>query len=285
MTSFIAAAVQMVSDASLENNLKQAAKWIAQGVDQGAQLILLPETFSLFQTQGLRPLAEQEQQQQTVQLFLAEQARQHGIVLVGGTTPMTCKVEGGQVAGSRVRAASMVYGGDGALIGRYDKIHLFDVDVADAQGAYRESNTMDPGEQVVVVDTPLAKLGLSVCYDLRFPELYRQLVYQGAEVLLVPAAFTATTGAAHWNVLLRARAIENQCYVIAADQGGIHNQKRHTHGESMIIDPWGEVLNSVKKGPGVVCANIDLERLQQVRTQLPALKHAVLQAKIEKTNE
>lgn len=285
MTSFIAAAVQMVSGVSLNDNLKQAAHWIAQGVDQGAQLILLPETFSLFQTKGLRSLAEQEQQNQIVQQFLAEQARQHSIILVGGTTPMASRVEGGNVSGERVRAASLVYGNDGTLLGRYDKIHLFDVDVADAQGAYRESMTMEPGEQTLVVDTPLAKLGLSVCYDLRFPELYRQLVFQGAEVLLVPAAFTATTGAAHWEVLLRARAIENQCYVIAADQGGIHNEKRHTHGESMIIDPWGEVLNSLRRGPGVVCANIDLNRLQKVRSQLPALKHAVLQAKLEKTNE
>lgn len=267
------AAVQMVSGKDLDENLQQAAHWIEEAARQKAELVVLPETFSMFSTKRLRSLAEQEDREQVVQQFLADQSRLHNLWLVGGTTPMLRDRHGDTVAGERVRAASLVYNELGEQVARYDKIHLFDVSVEDAHGQYQESAVMEPGDQVVVVDTPVGKLGLSVCYDLRFPELYRLMWMKGAQIFSIPSAFTARTGQAHWAALLRARAIENLCYVVAADQGGWHTRTRETHGESMVVNPWGEVLNSIRKGPGIVVADVDPAFQEKLRKQLPVAEH------------
>lgn len=269
----LAAAIQMVSGGELETNLSEAARLLTQASEQGAQLAVLPETFSMFSTKKLRSLGEQEETEGTVQQFLSEQSKRLGLWIVGGTTPMIRRIDDSLIEEERVRAACMVYSAEGKQVARYDKIHLFDVDVNDAHGSYRESQTMEPGDSIAVVDTPLGKLGLTVCYDLRFPELYIELAKQGAEIITVPSAFTARTGEAHWQTLLRARAIENLCYVIGADQGGEHTAKRETHGESMIVDPWGRVKASLNKGPGVVLAEIDRDYIKELRGQLPVHQH------------
>jgi len=176
----------------------------------------------------------------------------------------------------RVRAVCLVLNELGEEVARYDKIHLFDVDVVDAYGSYRESDTVEPGNQVVLVDTPCGRLGLSICYDLRFAELFHQLRQQGAEIITVPSAFTAMTGAAHWQVLLQARAIETQCYLLAPNQCGQHSETRQSYGHSMVIDAWGEVVASLQDQPGVVCTEIDLERLAEVRQRMPVAQHSRL---------
>ncbi|OGT71655.1 MAG: hypothetical protein A3H44_11220, partial [Gammaproteobacteria bacterium RIFCSPLOWO2_02_FULL_57_10] len=212
------------------------------------------------------------------QSFLREQARQHGIILVAGTMPVVTRPASPNgvvetIADGRVRPASLVYSPDGLLMARYDKMHLFDVKVADKQAQYMESRSFEPGSSVVTVATPLGKLGLSICYDLRFPELYRRLLDDGAEIITVPSAFTKVTGEAHWEILLRARAIENQCYVLAANQGGVHNASRETWGHSMIIDPWGNVMARVEKGEGIAIAEIDLDYLHDLRSRMPVQAH------------
>jgi predicted amidohydrolase len=169
--------------------------------------------------------------------------------------------------------------GSGKLAGRYDKIHLFDVELVDSNEQYTESETIEPGNEVVVLDTPFGRMGLSVCYDLRFPELFRQQLEAGMEIIVLPSAFTAITGRAHWEVLVRARAIENLCYVIAPDQGGYHLNGRETFGHSMIVDPWGTVLNSLARGPGVVCADVELGRLNSARRNFPSIQHRRLQCR------
>ena len=200
-------------------------------------------------------------------------------MLVGGTAPLLSRPGRNPaepdylIEDGRVRAASLVYGAAGELLARYDKIHLFDVMVEDKQARYSESLSYEPGSDVVCADTAAGRLGLSVCYDMRFPELYRQLLLRGAEIITVPAAFTAVTGAAHWESLLRARAIENQCYLVAAAQGGRHSPTRETWGHSMIIDPWGEILAELATGPGIAVAEMDPELLSQVRKRMPVADH------------
>lgn len=263
------AAVQMVSGTVVAENLRQAEALIAQAAAAGAALVALPENFALMgqHERDKLAIAETEDGAGPIQSFLAGQARRHGIWLVGGTIPLR------SASAERVHAACLTYGPTGACVGRYDKIHLFDVEVAE-QEAYRESATIAAGEpQPVFVDTAVGRLGLTVCYDLRFPELFRLLAAQGVELLAVPSAFTATTGAAHWQVLVRARAIENQCVVIAPGQGGRHANGRETHGESMIVGPWGEILARVDKGPDIAIAEVDLDRLHQLRRRFPALAH------------
>lgn len=262
------AAVQMVSGPEVADNLQQAAGLIADAARAGAGIAVLPENFALMGMRDDDKLAVAEADDSgPIQAFLSEQARRHGLWLVGGTIPLRGDDSG------RARAACMVYDGNGRRVARYDKIHLFDVAVGD-QEAYRESASVEPGEPTpVAVDTPAGRLGLSVCYDLRFPELFRLLAAQGMELLAVPSAFTATTGAAHWEVLVRARAIENQCVVIAPGQGGCHANGRETHGDTMIVGPWGEILARLDKGPGVAIAEFDRDRLQQLRRQFPVLAH------------
>ena len=274
------AAIQLVSGANVHQNLAAAAKQIQAASQAGATLVLLPENFAVLDGGPLSQFAEREGDEAgLLQTFLSTQARQNSLYVVGGTIPLqTRPLQAGQqnpelISDGRVRPANLVYDPDGKLIARYDKIHLFDVKVADKQAQYSESNSFEAGTQPCCVETPLGRVGLSICYDLRFPELYRVLLEMGAQVLTVPSAFTHVTGAAHWEVLLRARAIENQCYVLAANQGGVHNDSRETYGHSMIIDPWGRVLATLEKGEGFVIADIDLQELADLRSNMPIQSH------------
>ena len=274
------AAVQMVSTADIHQNIESATKLIKEAADQGASLILLPENFAVLDGGPLKQFGEVEGDLDALlQKFLSEQAKTHGIILVAGTIPLISRPA---VAGEdqpdllqdrRVRPACLVFDSEGIVIARYDKIHLFDVVVEDKQAEYSESRSFEPGETVVSLETPLGHLGLSVCYDLRFPELYRKLFEAGAQIVTIPSAFTKITGAAHWEALLRARAIENQCYIIAANQGGKHNRTRETYGHSMIIDPWGAILDCVADGEGVAIANINLDALTRIRANMPIATH------------
>lgn len=266
------AALQMVSTPRVEDNLARAAELVAQAAAQGAELVVLPEYFCLMGRQDRDKLAVAEPAGHgPIQALLSGLARQHRLWLVGGTLPMA--LEGDPEHASNT---SLVFGPDGALAARYDKIHLFRYD--DGERRYDEAATLRPGEQPVAFDATardgtVHRVGLSVCYDLRFPELYRRLMQPPCSVLVVPAAFTWPTGQAHWELLLRARAVENQCYVIASAQGGRHENGRRTWGHSMVIDPWGTVLAVQDEGDGVVCAELDMAQLARVRTQLPALQH------------
>jgi predicted amidohydrolase len=265
----VVAALQMVSGPDIEVNLQAAERLIGLAAEGGARLVVLPENFALMGTRETDKLAVREVEGDgPIQAFLAAQAARRQLWLVGGTIPLAARAE------NKVRAACLLFDPQGRLAARYDKLHLFDVQVVDTQESYRESATIEPGDwPVVVVDTPFGRLGLAVCYDLRFPELFRALLDQGMEILALPAAFTATTGKAHWEILLRARAIENLCYVIASAQGGQHANGRETYGDSMIIDPWGVILERLSQGPGVVLARLDRHRLQTIRQQFPALQH------------
>lgn len=274
------AALQMVSSGDIHQNLESAARLIETAVARGAELVLLPENFAILDGGPLRQFAEIQGAENTLlQTFLADQARSQGITVIGGTIPLLSRPDADAdgrpvlLEDGRVRPACLVYDPSGALLARYDKMHLFDVKVADKQAEYSESRSFEAGDNVVTVVSSTGKLGLSICYDLRFPELYRKLREEGAEVVTVPSAFTRTTGAAHWEVLLRARAIENQCFVIAANQGGVHNETRETFGHSMIINPWGEILDSVAEGEGVAIADLDMEQLVRVRQDMPIISH------------
>lgn len=280
--SLTVAAIQMVSQADVPTNLCAAESLVAEAACRGAQLVLLPENFAVFNAQALREWAEKDLQG-ALSGQVAGWAQRHGVWIVAGTLPQISRYPEtqGQVSEGRVRTSSLIFDPQGRQQGRYDKIHLFDVDVADAHGAYRESETIEPGTEPVCMTMDfggglIAKTGLSVCYDLRFPELYRHLSRQGANILTVPAAFTWETGRAHWEPLLRARAIENQCFVIAANQGGQHSSTRRTWGHSMIIDPWGSVLASQDDGEGVVLAILDFAEQQLLHRRMPVQSHRVL---------
>ncbi len=262
------AAIQMCSSYDIDENLKTAAHWIDEAAQQGAKLIVLPENFAIMGKNELDKLAMKEPfGHGKIQSFLSEQAKKQGVWLVGGTIPMACEEE------NRVKAASLLFDDTGRCVARYDKMHLFDVTISDHE-SYKESATISPGNQMVVVDTPMGKLGLVVCYDIRFPELFRCLFNQGAEIFAIPAAFTVKTGAAHWEVLARSRAIENFCYVIGAGQGGVHANGRKTYGHSLIVEPWGKVV-AEKPGTdsGVIYAAVDLEHLREVRNSIPVAQH------------
>lgn len=259
----------MVSTPDVENNIQQAQTLICEAVEQQAQLLILPEYFPIIGHDEEAKLSYQEPfGDGPLQAFLADNARKHGIWLIGGSVPLQTH------DAKRVSNSCLMFNPDGECIGRYDKIHLFDVSVSkEGSENYNESNTIIPGGRIVVADTPFGKIGLSICYDLRFPELYRQLTEQDAVILSIPSAFTETTGRLHWEMLLRCRAVENLCYVIAPNQGGQNTPKRKTWGHSMIIDPWGDILCSMEKGTGVVCADLDLARQQDLRRRFPALEH------------
>lgn len=267
------AALQMVSGNRVEENLATAARLIAEAAQEGAQLLVLPEAFALFISNAQRELGEAEAgTAPRVRDFLAEQAARHSVWLVGGTVPFLEPDE------ERPRAACRVFDATGAEVTRYDKLHLFDVDVADGQGSYRESDTFMRGQLtadtgLALVDTPFGRLGLAICYDLRFPELFQLLRAGGADLIAVPSAFTRRTGLAHWLPLLRARAIETQCCVIGSNQGGIHSAKRQTSGGSAVINSWGEVLGEAGFGECCVIADVDFERQQQERVAMPVQQH------------
>lgn len=261
------AAVQMVSGPAVDANLDEASRLIAAAAAQGARLVALPEYFPLIGASDAERLAARESDGAgPIQAFLSETARRHGIWLIGGSLPLN----GADPA--KLRNACLVYDENGRRVARYDKIHLFGF--TRGTESYNESLTIEPGSQVVAFDSPFGRIGLAICYDLRFPELFRAI--GEVDLLVVPAAFTETTGRAHWELLLRCRAVENQCYLLAAAQGGQHPNGRLTHGNSMIVDPWGEVLARLDKGAGVITAEMDAARLSEVRTSLPALQHRVL---------
>ncbi|MRV75576.1 carbon-nitrogen hydrolase family protein [Duganella sp. FT92W] len=261
------AAIQMVSTPSVADNLATARRLIEQAVSAGAKLVLLPEYWAIMglsdsdKVKVAEPLGSGP-----IQEFMSAMARQHGIWLLGGTLPLASDDP------NKVVNTTLVYDSEGKHVGRYDKIHLFGF--TKGTESYDESRTIVPGRNVGVVETPVGKVGMSVCYDLRFPELYRAM--GPLSLIVVPAAFTYTTGRAHWEVLLRARAIENQCYVLAAAQGGEHVNGRRTWGHSMLIDPWGEIKTVLPEGEGVVHGEIDPVFMASVRESLPALKHRTM---------
>ena len=261
------AAVQMVSGADVAANLAQAELLIADAAGQGAKLALLPENFGFMGLHAKDKIAIRERDGDGVQqTFLSTTARRHRIVLIGGSVPIACDDP------SRIKQALLVCGPDGARLARYDKIHLFRFTQGDEN--YDEAKTISAGDLAQSFEAPCGRVGLSICYDVRFPELYR--TFSDVALAVVPAAFTVPTGAAHWETLLRARAIENQCYVLAAAQGGVHPGGRRTWGHSMLVDPWGAIIAQHADGPGVVVGDIDPERIADVRSRLPALSHRTL---------
>lgn len=262
------AAIQMASGPNVNANLLEAERLIAQAVEVGAGLVVLPENFAIMGlTEQDKVKVREKSGEGPMQEFLALQALKHGIWLVGGTVPLEAEDD------NKVRASCLLFNDKGELAARYDKIHLFDVLIEESGEKYTESDTIERGDETVVVDTPFGRLGLAVCYDLRFPEQFRAMLDDGMEVLALPSAFTAITGRAHWEVLVRARAVENLGYVIAAGQGGYHLNGRETHGDSMIVDPWGVVLDRLPRGSGLVMAHIDRDRLVSIRRNLPAIAH------------
>ncbi|MEM6611122.1 MAG: carbon-nitrogen hydrolase family protein [Cyanobacteria bacterium P01_C01_bin.72] len=270
MKSYLAAAVQMTSKPNLTQNLLQAEELIELAVRQGAELVSLPENFA-FLGQEMEKLAQAPEIAAEAQQFLKKMAQRYQITILGGGFPVP-------VAESSKKAyntASLVTP-NGQQVAHYQKVHLFDVDVPDGN-TYQESSTVMAGKVIPTLyeSEQLGKLGLSICYDVRFPEFYRYLSRQGADIIFIPAAFTAFTGKDHWQVLLQARAIENTCYVIAPAQTGNHYERRYTHGHAMIIDPWGVILADAGNAPGVAVAEINPQRLQQVRQQMPSLQHRV----------
>ena len=274
MTTTRIAAIQMTSGPEVGPNLEAAGRMIAEAAAQGAKLVALPEYFPFIGASDEARFAAREvfgcaAADGPIQDFLSATAKKHGIWIVGGSLPLDCGDP------QKLLNACLVFDEQGRQIARYDKIHLF----AFRKGAeeYNEARTIQPGTGVVAFDSPFGRIGLGICYDLRFPELFRQAGFEKRiDLFILPAAFTETTGKAHWEVLLRARAIENLCYVMAPAQGGRHPTGRMTHGNTMIIDPWGEVLARLDKEPGVIVTDMDLDRIAKVRSNLPALEHAVL---------
>lgn len=262
---YTVAAVQMTSTDDVSANLAQAAGWIRRAAARGAELVALPENFACLRTEGDRIDFRTDLDGELVERMAAE-ARAARVTLLLGSIPERIP------RSPRIHNTSVLIGPDGKLLGVYRKMHLFDIDIRGGV-TLMESKTVKPGETPVVTDTPLGRFGFSVCYDLRFPELYRRLALDGAQVLFVPSAFTAYTGPHHWLPLLRARAIENQCWVVAPAQVGRHSVKRESHGETAVIDPWGRVVARKAKGRGLVLAEIDLRAIQRVRRGLPCLKH------------
>jgi nitrilase len=265
------AAVQMTSAPDVAANLDTAGTLLEQAAHEGARIALLPENFSFMGLRDADKRAVAERQGAgPVQDFLSRRSRELNLWIVAGTTPIT------ETPGERVAAACLVYNDQGERVARYDKMHLFDVDIPGRDEKYRESSNIAPGSRLGLVPTPAGLLGLSVCYDMRFPELYRPMSAAGAQWFTVPAAFTVPTGRAHWEVLLRARAIENLSFVVAAAQWGRHASGRETYGDSIIIDHWGTVLARLASGQGVIVAQLDLAAQRAARQDFPALSHRVM---------
>ncbi len=264
---FKVAAIQMASGPNIAGNLNEARRLIANAAEQGARLVVLPEFFAIMGMSEQDKVAVREQPGQgPIQAFLSEAARRHGIWLVGGSIPLAAS------ASDKVLNSCLVFDERGEQVARYDKIHLFNLELGNER--YDEARTIEPGNQVVVVDSPFGRIGLAVCYDLRFPELFRAM--KEVDIIVLPAAFTETTGKMHWEVLVRARAVENLAYVIAAAQGGYHVSGRETHGNSMVVGPWGSVLDRLPRGSGVVIAEVNPSYQASLRASLPALTHRVL---------
>ena len=267
--AFKVAAVQMASGPNVAGNLSEARRLIAKAAEQGARLVVLPEFFAIMGMNEQDKVAVREQPGSgVIQSFLSETARKHKIWLVGGSIPLAASTP------EKVLNTCLVFDETGEQVARYDKIHLFNLDLGNER--YHEAKTIEPGKQVVVVDSPFGRIGLAVCYDLRFPELFRAM--HNVDIIVLPAAFTETTGKMHWEVLVRARAIENLAYVVAAAQGGYHVSGRETHGNSMIVDPWGRVLDRLPRGSGVVIAEVSPPYQASLRASLPALSHRTLRS-------
>lgn len=261
------AAIQMASGPHVSANLSEAERLIEIAVNQGAKLVVLPEYFAIMGLKETDKVAVREiEGKGQIQDFLSKTAKKHKIWLIGGSVPLASS------SPNKVRNSCLVYDDKGRLAARYDKIHLFGLDLGNEH--YHEEKTIEPGNAIKVIDTPFGKIGLSICYDLRFPELYRAM--GEVNIIVVPAAFTDTTGKAHWETLVRARAIENLSYVIAPAQGGYHISGRETHGNSMIVDPWGVVLDRLPRGSGVVMATMNPKYQESLRNSLPALKHRTI---------
>jgi len=264
---FRIAAIQMASGPNVEGNLHEAGRLVAMAAQQGAKLVALPEYFAIMGMRDRDKVAVREAGGAgPIQQFLSDTAKKHKIWLVGGSVPLVASVPG------KVRNSCLLYDDNGKLVARYDKIHLFGLDLGNEH--FHEETTIEAGSEVVIVDSPFGRLGLSVCYDLRFPELYRAM--KGVDIILVPSAFTETTGKVHWETLIRARAIENLAYVLAPAQGGYHLSGRETHGNSMIVDPWGVILDRLPRGSGVVIAGVNPLYQASLRKSLPALTHRTL---------
>jgi nitrilase len=261
------AAIQMASGPQVSANLSEAERLIEVAVNQGAKLVALPEYFAIMGLKETDKVAVREEEGKgPIQDFLSRLAKQHKIWLIGGSVPLVSNFP------NKVRNSCLVYDDKGTQVARYDKIHLFGLDLGNEH--YHEEKTIESGDTIKVVDTPFGKIGLSICYDLRFPELYRAM--EEVNIIVVPSAFTDTTGKAHWESLVRARAIENLCYVIAPAQGGYHISGRETHGNTMIVDPWGVILDRLPRGSGVVIATMNPKYQESLRNSLPALKHRTI---------
>jgi nitrilase len=267
VNAFKVAAIQMASGPNVSGNLGEARRLIAKAVEQGARLVVLPEFFAIMGMNDQDKVKVREQPGQgQIQDFLGETARHFKIWLVGGSIPL--------VSGSpdKVLNSCLVFDEYGKQVARYDKIHLFNLELGNEN--YHEAKTIEPGRQVVVVDSPFGRIGLAICYDLRFPELFRAM--KNVDIIVLPSAFTETTGKMHWELLVRARAVENLAYVIASAQGGYHVNGRETHGNSMVVDPWGRVLDRLPRGSGVVVAEVNPAYQASLRASLPALSHRTL---------
>ncbi len=266
-STFKVAAVQMASGPKVAGNLNEARRLIENAAQQGAKLVVLPEFFAIMGMKETDKIAVKEQPGSgQIQSFMSEMASKHKIWLVGGSIPLVAN------SPNKVRNSCLVYNDLGEQIARYDKIHLFNLELGNEH--YHEADTIEAGDQVVVVDTPFGRIGLAVCYDLRFPELFRAM--KEVDIIVLPAAFTSTTGKVHWEPLVRARAIENLSYLIAAAQGGYHVNGRETHGHAMVVDPWGRILDELARGSGVVIAEVNRRYQASLRSSLPALTHRTL---------
>ncbi len=262
------AAIQMCSSHIVDKNLQTAANLIEEAAKSDAKLIVMPEMFAIMGLSANDKVTEKEPfGKGKIQSFLSDQAKKNCIWIVGGTIPIECENK------KKVRAASLVFDDSGNFVNRYDKIHLFDVTLSENE-MYKESDTTEPGDELVVVDTPFGKLGLAVCYDVRFPELFRCLVDKGAEIIALPSAFTVPTGEAHWELLARSRAVENFSYLIGACQGGTHSNGRKTYGNSIVVEPWGNVVaKKIGVEEGVLYSNIDLNKVHEARKSIPVKDH------------
>jgi nitrilase len=265
--AFKVAAIQMASGPNVSGNLDEAGRLVADAVQRGARLVVLPEFFAIM---GMDELAKVKVREQpgdgVIQKFLSDTAKRHHIWLIGGSVPLAAS------SPEKVLNSCLVFDEQGEQVARYDKIHLFNLELGNE--SYDEAQTIESGNQVVVVDSPFGRIGLAVCYDLRFPELFRAM--EGVNIIVLPAAFTETTGKMHWDILVRARAIENLSYVIASAQGGYHVNGRETYGHTMVVDPWGRVLDQLPRGSGVVVAEVNLAYQASLRSSLPALSHRTL---------
>jgi deaminated glutathione amidase len=266
LNAFKVAAIQMASGPNVEGNLSEARRLVAKAAEQGAKLVVLPEFFAIMGMNEQDKVKVREQPGQgPIQSFMSETARKHKIWLMG-SLPLVAN------APDKVRNSLLVFDETGAQVARYDKIHLFNLTLGNE--SYNEAQTIEAGDKVVVIDSPFGRIGLAVCYDLRFPEIFRAM--KDVNIIVLPSAFTATTGKVHWEPLVRARAIENLSYVIAAAQGGYHVSGRETHGHTMIVDPWGRVIDELQRGSGVVIADVNPSYQASLRTSLPALSHRTL---------